>query len=250
MGDLRLERTRRLEPIWTPPVPANLGTPAMVGQVTTATPVAGSFVFVNPVMVTGVETEGGAGTTTVGTGPVPVLVLGTCVMGDLLICRMVDHRWVAERGGVLPPPPYGYFPLCSCNAPGTLQVRAATPAGPPLGGYCPWIAVPATLTYGPAPSDLGFPVGPMAWYSDRQTTSCYVFGVLSVFYIWRYMFFCGLYATVYPTLTTVMCTDSPLGYPGPSFVGDWTFGGPWPLNVCSPFGLNDPYGPQGITVGT
>ena len=55
----------------------------------------------HPVLVTGSETEGGAGTLTVDTATtVPVIVLGGVPsVGDYLTAYAVGGRWVSERGG-------------------------------------------------------------------------------------------------------------------------------------------------------
>jgi hypothetical protein len=76
--------------------------PAFVGKVTgPSTILVGRFVGVQPMVVTGAEVEGGAGTVTQSGAPatVAVLLLGPAVasIGDMLICRYVDSRWVTER---------------------------------------------------------------------------------------------------------------------------------------------------------
>ena len=57
--------------------------------------------FTHPVLVTGAETEGGAGTLTTDTATtVPTIVLGHVPsVGDCLTAYALGGRWVAERGG-------------------------------------------------------------------------------------------------------------------------------------------------------
>jgi hypothetical protein len=73
--------------------------------------------FTHPVLVTGAETEAGAGMLTADTTTtVPTVVLGSTVpsAGDYLTAYAVGGRWVAERGGSSG----GGFTACSpCNIP-------------------------------------------------------------------------------------------------------------------------------------
>jgi hypothetical protein len=72
----------------------------------------------HPVLVTGTEAEGGAGTLTVDTATsVPVVVLGGVpAVGDYLTAYAVGGRWVAERTGTVGPGMY----LCgTCIIPAT-----------------------------------------------------------------------------------------------------------------------------------
>ena len=64
-------------------------------------PRVGKFLLVNPVEVLGAEVEGGAPAYSVGMAVVPVYLAGPWVpmVGDLLVCRFVDFRWVADRQG-------------------------------------------------------------------------------------------------------------------------------------------------------
>ena len=78
---------------------ASSGSPAFVGKVTTASPMVGHFAAVTPTTVLGGEVAGGAATLTAKPGSVMVYLLGPAApaTGDYLVCRHVDHRWVAER---------------------------------------------------------------------------------------------------------------------------------------------------------
>lgn len=134
------------------------GAPAMVGKVVTASASIqpGLFLLVNPVTVFGPQVEGGPATTTIDTSTVPVLLLGPGkpAMGDMLICRYVEHRWIAERKTTTPTSTNG----CNCTWPKTLSFRGSVtqataafyfnnaPASFPEPTY--------TLTYGPRPGDI------------------------------------------------------------------------------------------------
>lgn len=78
-------------------------TAAFVGRVfgnPTVPTAAYRFVSVRPVQVSGPEIEGGAGTLETVDSTIEQVFLigpGAPVAGDYLICRRVDHRWVAER---------------------------------------------------------------------------------------------------------------------------------------------------------
>jgi hypothetical protein len=115
MDDLR--RLRIANDAFRPPAAAIVsgGSPAFVGQVTTASPAVGKFLKVNPVVLTGAESEGGAGTQTVDTTTtVVVLALGPAapVTGDFVVCRFVDYRWVTEQTT-----PGGVILVAPCNLP-------------------------------------------------------------------------------------------------------------------------------------
>lgn len=74
------------------------GAASCVGQTTTITTyptTAGAFYAMLPVMVTGAETEGTAGTLTVGTGTFLALNLGTAIppTGTNVVCTLASHRW-------------------------------------------------------------------------------------------------------------------------------------------------------------
>lgn len=75
--------------------------PAFVGKVTsTGTNLgAGKFARVTPQMLLGDEVEAGAGTKADQPGSQLVYILGPSAPAtdDLLVCRFVDYRWVAER---------------------------------------------------------------------------------------------------------------------------------------------------------
>lgn len=113
--------------------PSPGGTPAFLGRVTSASAPAGKYFLAIPVQVLGAEVAGGAGSVSdLTTQKTPVLLLGprAANTGDLLVCRFVDHRWVAERGGGsgIIDPGHGTIPNCFCtDIPGTLTMTSADP---------------------------------------------------------------------------------------------------------------------------
>ena len=132
----------------------------MVGQVVSvaAKIAVGDFLMVNPVSVFGAEAEGGSGVTTInGAVSVPVYLVGPGLpkTGDMLICRFIDHRWVAERKSTHVSAPNG----CNCTWPRVLSFKgSATQAtasfyfnNVPSSGFPEPIY---TLTYGPLPADI------------------------------------------------------------------------------------------------
>lgn len=102
MDDLWRLRLRR-DAYRTPdPGRGRAGCPSFVGKViSTGTNLGvGKFMVVNPVDLTGAETESGAGTATADTSKqVLVYALGPTApaTGDLVVCRQVNHRWVADK---------------------------------------------------------------------------------------------------------------------------------------------------------
>lgn len=132
---------------------ADPGAPAMVGRVVSAGSnlAVGKFLLVKPVSVLGAECEGCAPTLTVGAASVPVLLLGPRVpaTGDDLVCRFVDRRWVAEKGGGSTPPTKVVIGSnCPCPVPTTLSMVSRFPQC--NGG----LFQSATLTYGPLPPEM------------------------------------------------------------------------------------------------
>lgn len=158
MPDFEIDRLRLRAAGTLPPRFPTPGSAVMVGQVVTAAPAVGKFLRVNPVNVTGPEAEGGTGVTAAVTAvSVPVYLVGPGVpkTGDLLVCRFVDYRWVAERSTGTNRDARN---PCQCTWPRVLtyqgsvrQAQAAfyfinVPAADP--------ETPTTLTYGPRPADI------------------------------------------------------------------------------------------------
>ncbi len=109
------------------------GLPAFVGRVRSdrSKIAVNKFLLVQPVSVLGVEKEGGVGDlSSLRAAPVPVYLLGPGLPdpGDYLICRFVDHRWVAEKAG-RSGTTSGYIPVpqCFCLVPPTLRMTSADP---------------------------------------------------------------------------------------------------------------------------
>jgi hypothetical protein len=130
----------------------DVGAPAFLGKVVTATPAAGKYFLARLVAVGGVESEGSAGTLTDSADAlVPVYLLGTAAAatGDHLVCKFVNYRWVAERGspgggGV---GDVGVIPNCFCTTiPATLHMTSADEA-------CNYrMFRSCTIKYGPTPA--------------------------------------------------------------------------------------------------
>ncbi len=222
---LRLAAGRRAANEARPPV---AGAPAFVGQVRSAAALiaVGRFLLVEPSYALGAEAEGGDGSLNVGTGSlVPVYLLGPSVpaTGEFLICRFVDHRWVAERGraGLAGPPPIA-IPSCSCPVPAKLKMASV----PPGGNHGMFQS--GTITYQDTPSwaaDLGLP--PKIFLSDQPFPDP-LDG--AAFY---YYFYCRndqfLLTRLYPV--------SPYGSPyRDALLYSWLLGGSG--NSCDPFHLD------------
>jgi hypothetical protein len=108
----------------------------------------GNYYAVHPVTVGGTESEGSAGTFSVDTAST-VFFLVICskapIVGDVLIARSIDGRWVAEWGQSLA----GLFhtiPGCGCtDIPTNLTLTCSN-------HFNSYISVDDTLTYGPTPA--------------------------------------------------------------------------------------------------
>ena len=130
--------------------------PAMLGRIISvqAKVKPGQFCRVAPAEVLGVEGEGGLGVfadqvQAANAPPVLVYLLGSFVpaVGDYLVCRFVDHRWVAETsGGTIVHGSSGILlPSCFCMVPPSLQMISASPD-------CNYqMFQSCTLRYGPPP---------------------------------------------------------------------------------------------------
>jgi len=110
---------------------ASLIYPTMIGQVFgNPTVPTSSFKYfsVNPVFASGIELEGNLGSLTVDfTRSFLVYVIGTKtpVAGDLLICKFIGNRWVAERMGKTSS--IVTLPGCPCLLPPSLQMSVIRP---------------------------------------------------------------------------------------------------------------------------
>lgn len=204
------------------------GVPAFVGKVVSnaSVPTAtGVFYLVNPITVTGTEGETNAGVLNVDASTtVFVDVVGSKppLKGDLLVCRRVDHRWIAERmnmhssGGVS-------VPGCPCQAlPSILHMTVNNPQSN-FG-----IFQPASLIYGPTPpgyspltSDKSCFIS-SSQFTDGLTgdTFQYYFGCQSGYYIVTRFYLHSLFGSPFRDTTRYRWL---IGYPG---------------NQCSPFLLS------------
>jgi hypothetical protein len=209
---------------------ASGGTPAFLGKVTTAAPAVGKFFLVDPVLALGPEVEGGTPSFTVsvpGAG-IAVYLLGPAVpvTGDYLICRHVDHRWVAERGlgtgsggGAV-----GHIPNCFCDPiPATLTMTSADPT-------CNYrMFQSCTIQYGPTPAEYAALNLPPNTFLSVQSFADPLSGGAS----FRYYLTCQY--TQF-NLSRVYVT-SPFGSPyRDGVLYSWVLNGT--SNICSPFRLD------------
>ena len=209
--------------------PPDPGAPAFVGvvyarySIPTTTQV---FFAVHPQTILGPEVEGGAPTTTTDAATtVYVAVLGgkAPVVGDALICRFVDHRWVAERiavtggGGVR-------IPSCYCTAiPVDLTMTSSdTTSDGDMFQNC-------TLHYGPTPSEYAaLSLGANCYLSNESFADPdgeifrYTFGCSSATFNLSRVYAHSVYGSGGAFQDLVRYSWS-LGYPG---------------NTCSPFLLS------------
>lgn len=224
----------------------NPGTAVMVGRVVTpSTAIAvGKFLTVTPLSVLGAEVEGGAGATTVdSSAAIAVYLVGPqpAQQGDLLVCRFVDFRWVADRGGSTVVVGHN---LTGCPCPVipdtfSMHVKSQPPSRTES------FAFPATFQRMTRPAVLAtYRTAPVGWYSTQ------VYQSSDHYYKYYYSFGCsqGLYF-----VTCLMTPDSPVGYPGEFLIMNWLVG--LPGNSCSPFllsngnsGSNSTFPTQGISL--
>ncbi len=207
--------------------------PAMLGRVISvqAKVKLGQFCRVLPATVLGMEREGGTGAFTDAgqtstASPVLVYLLGSFVpaVGDYLICRFVDHRWVAETsGGTIVHGSSGILlPSCFCMVPASLRMISAEP-------NCNYqMFQSCTLQYGPPPPamvEFGYTshVFTSSTFHDPLTDSDFFY------YFWcQYNQF--FLTRIFPT--------SPFGSPyRDGILYTWIVGGYG--NTCEPFQLED-----------
>lgn len=243
MADLDRDRFRRLFGRPDQTLKSALGTPAMLGTVisTAANIAVGSFLIVQPTAALGAGVEGGSGSITVDSETVPVLLLGPhlAATGDLLVCRFVNYRWVAERASPAGGPTHT-IPGCPCTAiPDQLFLHVGVAAPPGLD-----YVVPMILQYGPKPAALAFyNADPNGYYSTAPHTTSD-----GNFKVW-YWFGCsaGLYF-----LQFLYDPTSPNGYPERGLIMSWLVG--LSGNTCTPFSLTNGtssvslYRSQGISI--
>lgn len=131
------------------------GPAPFLGRVATATPEAGKFVVVNPVIVLGPETPGGAGALSVSTSNVIAYPVGgrVPVFGDDLVVHWSDHRWTIDTNFNVDDDDTIYTPHCPCTS--TPAVLTMTSSHPTSNGG---IFQNATIEYQAIPAAL-LPLG-------------------------------------------------------------------------------------------
>jgi hypothetical protein len=209
-----------IPPRFTTPAPA-----AMVGRVVSAAAsiAVGKFLLVIPVSALGSETEGGTATLTdrsAATVPVYLIGPGLPQPGDLLVCRYVDFRWVAEKShGTRPNPCLTTWPRVLSYSGSVSQSQA----GFYFVNYSPTQPEPVyTLTFRSRPADIPktlrleyfnqpggvfppyiMPMPDSAWFSDRLPVLLFGSPTYCYFYLW--MISCH---------ANVMIIDAPYGIYG------------------------------------
>jgi hypothetical protein len=206
------------------------GAPAFLGQVASTTGLAaGQFYPMNPAQPLGSETEGGAGQFTVDTSTtilVDVLGPGTPSKGDILICRFVDHRWVAERSGSGnggAGATTGVIPNCSCSPIPTTLAMTSYSTTCNFGMF-----QSSTIVWGAPPSSVASVLPKQCFLSTATFPDVLAGGAVYYYYLECYLNIFTL-SRVYPA--------SPYGSPyldGSLYTWDINN----PANTCSPFHLD------------
>jgi len=201
--------------------------PAFVGRVIAnpTRPAASNLYYsVNPVAVLGIEAEGSPATLVPDTATtVLVCVLGSevPVIGDDLLCRFVENRWVAERYGSRSHEGGASIPGCACLAIPTVLYLTAV-------GPCEGIFQACVLQYGPTPAEFsGLDLGANCFLS----TETFFDEFAGVSY--RYHFGCD---TNFFRISRVY---EPSVYGGPihdASIYSWSINHPG--NTCNPFLLS------------
>jgi hypothetical protein len=214
------------------------GSSAFVGQVSTPTPAANTFISMNPTTIGGGTTVGSHATFTSPdpTASVGVLLIGDGVpsYGEYLLARFVDYRWVTERmsgagssGGVT-------VPGCPCAPVPTTLSLVNNYLGNPL-----YPELDATLTYYPTAATSPVWLG-QAWVGPNMDGVCYTLFCIEAVYSLVYGVFGGVEE----------------GGPTPVFGEDGGFGSYSPSesspNTCTPLSLSqmssDLYPPNLFTI--
>lgn len=223
MPDYENDRLRLRAAGPLPPRFASPGSAVMVGRVVTAAPAVGKFLLVHPVSVSGDEVEAAPGLTgadTTVTVPVYLVGPGVPATGDLLVCRFVDYRWVAERSSGANRDAAN---PCKCTWPRVLtylgSVKQAQSAFYFLNIPASEPEPPYTLTYGPRPADvpknlqLLFFSAPGGvhdpWYVTMPETAWFSPPVpVTIFGVVTHMYF---YLWIQSCRASVMVIDAPYG---------------------------------------
>jgi hypothetical protein len=152
------------------PGTSSLLNPVVVGQVFAAKSIptaSGVYYSVHPVFVGGTESEGRPGAFTVDTSrSFLVYLVGSvpAISGDLLLCRFIGNRWVAERMNHSGSTKINLLG-CPCQVPSTLQMSVQNPSMNFRifqSATIQWMAVPPVLA--------ALQLGPFAFLSTSQFT--------------------------------------------------------------------------------
>ncbi|GAC1472969.1 MAG: hypothetical protein NVSMB9_20850 [Isosphaeraceae bacterium] len=184
----------------------------MVGRVVTpsAQIAVGKFLTVQPVSIFGDEVEAGMAVTVVDTSAsVPVYLVGPrpAQQGDLLVCRFVQFRWVADRGGSTQEGVIGKGCTCSGgvagSTPATVYQHVVVSSYPDN-----TIFFPATLEYGSTPPEyMPLAIGDENWFSretfhdqgSSQDAFRYLFRCESGMYVLRKAYAQSIHGSPYMT---------------------------------------------------
>ena len=232
---LDFERLRATRAEFTAPGPlaANDALPSFLGRVVSvqSSIKSGRFVKVIPAVLLGKEREGGGGIfSDAGQGSKApsalVFLLGSFVpmTGDYLVCRFVDHRWVAGTTGGGSSQGTGILlPSCFCLVPPTLQMVSGFPS-------CNYkMFQSCTIQYGPPPPAM---VAQNFTSNVFTSTSSFVDPITgsSFFYYFWCQYNQFFLTRIFPT--------SPLGSPyRDAILYSWVVGGY--ANTCQPFRLEN-----------
>lgn len=231
------------------------GEGVMVGRVVTPTASigVGKYLLVNPVSVYGAEAEGGPGALSVdSTAAIPVYLIGPkpAQQGDLLVCRFIQYRWVAERWSKAST---GHtLAGCGCaNIPGTIFMHVANPQTQHLTfadyyTYSP--VVSSSLRYQLRPMDT-VPTGvnivnySPAYYSDAKYNAyVYVSAQWVLNGTIRFYMYCDPFSGSY-SVGLIYTTDPPQSANGSYYSGVFSglisFHPGFPGNPCSPFRMTN-----------
>ena len=207
--------------------------PSMLGRVVTiqANIKAGRFVRVVPSVVLGKEREGGVGIfADAGQGSsvssVLVYLLGSFVpaTGDYLVCRFVNHRWVAESSaGNATSGSDVTLPTCFCQVPASLQMISFAPD-------CNYkMFQSCSIQYGPPPP---------AMIAQNFTSNVFTSSAMFLDPISKSDFFYYFWCQYNQFFLTRIYPTSPFGSPyRDAILYSWVVGGYG--NSCQPFRLEN-----------
>ena len=204
---------------------------AFVGRVTAISSLPAStehYYAVHPVSVLGPEVEGGGDVAVADTSRVIyVCVIGSQgpAIGDDLVCRSVNHRWVAERGGPAPVVNIGVIPGCACTQiPATLHLSSTGPCGDGTFPSC-------TFHFGPTPLEFaGLDLGSRCFLSAETFLDSYSGA--------SYRFHLGCDTIFFRLSRVYLASDQGDAFHDATIYA-WSIGQPG--NTCHPFLLSTGY---------